>query len=191
VSALAEEYGARASVWSDIQDWLPTLHETVLGYPSATVLELGVRRGNSTAAFLAAVEQVDGHLWSVDVRTPAVPPLFWQSGRWTCRIGDDCDPVIADALPAEVDVLFIDTSHHYDHTLAELRLYMPRVKPGGTVLMHDTELEQPEGWTGEAFPVARAIDTYCAEARLTWDNRPGCFGLGVLKVPTVAAKEVP
>lgn len=182
MTALADEYAARASVWSDIQDWLPTLYETVAGYPHATVLELGVRRGNSTAAFLAALEDVGGQLWSVDVRTPAVPPLFWQCGLWTCRIGDDCDPVIADALPAQLDVLFIDTSHHYDHTLAELRLYVPRVRPGGTVLMHDTELEQPEGFDGEPFPVARAIDTYCAEAGLAWDNRPGCFGLGVIHI---------
>jgi predicted O-methyltransferase YrrM len=179
--ALRADYEARCSTWSDIQNWMPTLRDTVRAYPSAAVVELGVRSGNSTSAFLYAVDEVDGHLWSVDVNTPAVPGWWWSYPRWTCRIGDDCNPAIAADLPAEVDVLFIDTSHHYDHTLAELRLYVPRVRPGGTVLMHDTELEAPDGYIGDPFPVARALDDYCAEAGLSWENRTGCYGLGVIK----------
>src|SRR5690348_17788993 len=43
------------------------------------------------------------------------------------------------------DVFFLDTSHEYDHTLAELRAYMPRVAPGGVALFHDTNII---GWPG-------------------------------------------
>lgn len=181
-SPLQQEYAARQQVWSDIVDHLPTLHDTVLGYPNATVLELGVRSGTSTAAFLAAVEHVDGHLWSVDIVQPQVPAWWAGTGRWTLTVGNDIDPDMAASQPAQVDVLFIDTSHHYDHTLAELRLYVPRVKPGGTVLMHDTELERPDGFSGDPLPVARALDAYCAETGREWVNNTGCYGLGCIKV---------
>jgi predicted O-methyltransferase YrrM len=180
--ALRADYDARCTTWSDIQDWIPTLHDTAARYPGAVVLELGVRSGNSTSAFLLAVDEVRGHLWSADVNTPGVPGWWWSYPRWTCRIGDDCNPAVAVDLPAEVDVLFIDTSHHYEHTLNELRLYVPRVKSGGVVLMHDTELEQPDGYAGGPFPVARALDAYCAEAGLRWENRAGCYGLGVIQL---------
>jgi predicted ThiF/HesA family dinucleotide-utilizing enzyme len=89
-----------------------------------------------------------------------------------------------------VDLLFIDTSHYYEHTLQELRTYVPRVRPGGTVLMHDTELtrEQITAYEGRALdgpgiPVAQALDDYCAETGLTWTNTAGCFGLGRIDIP--------
>jgi cephalosporin hydroxylase len=189
VSLLALEFQQRQSRWSDIQDHLPTLYETVLRYPSARVLELGTRDGVSTAAFLAAAEQVDGHVWSVDIVPPGVPPWWAETGRWMLTVGDDVDPAVAAAQPAEVDVLFIDTSHTFDQTVAELRLYVPRVVAGGTVLLHDTELDGPDrgyilpGGTDVPFPVARALDAFCAESGLAWTNRSGCYGLGRIDIP--------
>jgi predicted O-methyltransferase YrrM len=179
---LQADYTARCGEPSDIVDWLPTLHDTVLKYEAAKVVELGVRSGNSTAAFLAAVDTVGGHLWSADINPPQVPGWWPETGLWTLRIGDDVNPAIAVDMPDEIDVLFIDTSHHYEHTMTELRTYVPRVKPGGTVLMHDTELDQPAGYVGAPFPVARALDDYCAEAGLSWTNNPGCYGLGVIQL---------
>lgn len=183
-SALMADYLGRSSQWSDIQGHLRTLHTTVLQYPQATVLELGTRWATSTAAFLAAAELVDGHVWSVDINHPTYPEWWHQTGLWTLTVGDDMDPVIAFDQPAQVDVLFIDTSHAYDHTLAEVRLYVPKVKPGGVVLLHDTELEAPElVGVQPPFPVAKALDAYCAEAGLSWVNHTGSYGLGVIDIP--------
>jgi cephalosporin hydroxylase len=140
----------------------------------------------STAAFLAGAEKVDGHVWSVDIAPPGVPPWWAETGRWTLTVGDDIDPAVADAQPVEVDVLFIDTSHTFDQTLAELRLYVPRVRAGGRVLLHDTELDGPDrgyirpGGTDVQFPVARALDAFCQEAGLSWQNTPGSYGLGTI-----------
>lgn len=184
MSMLQAEYQARAAAWSDIQQHLPTLYEYTLDYPAAKVIELGVRWATSTAAFLAAAEQVDGHVWSVDIRQPAFPPWWKDTGRWSLLVGDDINPSIAAELPAEVDVLFIDTSHAFDHTLAELSLYVPRVRPGGVVLCHDTELETPEMVGPQPpFPVAKALDEYCASSGLSWTNNPGCSGLGIIHIP--------
>jgi len=153
------------------------------------VLELGTRWGNSTLAFLAAAMERGGHVWSGDVS----PVLLvdrkgmgpWKDVTgWTFIEGNDMDPAVQEQFPAEVDVLFVDTSHKYEHTLAELRAYMPRVVPGGTAFFHDTKFA---GWGGSSPDpgrpeVAQALDAYCAETGLSWQEIPGKYGLGVIRV---------
>lgn len=183
----ATEYGIRCAEPSDISDWLPTLHDETCRYPGAQVIELGVRTGNSTIAFLAATDLVDGFVWSVDVNPARVPDWWHFQNRWQFIHAPDVPK--PDGLPAECDVLFIDTSHHYEHTYAELCAYVPLVRPGGTVLLHDTELQVPDGMPAgdPLFPVARALDRFCAEFDLNWQNRTGCNGLGVVRIPEVTA----
>jgi cephalosporin hydroxylase len=94
---------------------------------------------------------------------------------------------VINTAPAEVDVLFIDTSHTYEQTLAELHTYVSRVRAGGVVMCHDTEVEGPAGvGASTPFPVARALDTFCEETGLTWVNQPGSHGLGVIQVGAAA-----
>jgi cephalosporin hydroxylase len=173
VTSAAAAFVERLGQWSDIVGHLQFLHETVIERDAQVVVELGIRSGNSTAALLAAVEPTGGHLWSVDIDTPVLP---FDSEAWTVIVGDDL--AVADQLPETIDVLFIDTSHTFVQTLAELRLYGPRAS---VILLHDTELEHPDGAPpAPAFPVACAIDTWCAETGCTWENRPGSYGLGVI-----------
>jgi hypothetical protein len=158
------------------------------------VVELGVRSGNSTAALMAAVEKTGGHLWSVDIMIPAWPLEFYGRGFATLIIGDDLEvadqvgpqievTTFADAeprfIPGGIDVLFIDTSHHYEQTLNELNLYGPRAR---TILLHDTELEEPYQAPPHdpKYPVSKAIDDWCAKTGRNWINRTGCYGLGVV-----------
>ena len=187
VTTLYDGYIDRLSKWSDIQEYLPFLHDTAKSYPDVRILELGSRKGNSTLAFLAAAEIVDGHVWSGDITDVSRDPegmLPWaQCPRWTFVCGDDMDPAAQALLPAEVDVFFLDTSHEYEHTLAELRAYMPRVAPGGIALFHDTNIiDWPGyGWTGDVPPVQQALNEWCEEAGLSWENLPGVYGLGVIQ----------
>jgi predicted O-methyltransferase YrrM len=177
---IRDEFTMRCSLGSDIKQHLPQLHaEASIG--DAHVIELGVRSGNSTSAFLAGVEEHGGHLWSVDIARPSLPWL--NHPQWTLRVGDDL--LLADELPDDVDVVFIDTSHHYLQTCAELALYVPKVKPGGVVLLHDVELERPDGAvvTDPPFPVRVAVDEYCAANGLTPEYVTGCYGLGVIRIP--------
>ncbi len=177
---ILDEYRMRCLVPSDIYEHLPRLYdEASHGY--ALVIELGVRSGNSTAAFLAAVTEHGGHVWSNDLNQPPVP---WAGHeQWTFIEGDDL--AISDQMPRNVDVLFIDTSHHFQQTAVELELYVPKVKPGGVVLLHDTELEYPEDrpHTDPPFPVRLAVDLYCEEHGLTPEYVTGCNGLGVIRLP--------
>jgi hypothetical protein len=172
VSGIAEEYEYRCAMDSDIALHLPFLHEAAR---DATVIELGVRTGNSTAAFLAAGAQV----WSADIDGPQVPPEWLENPAWHFVHGNDLDPAVQAALPAEVDIVFIDSDHGYDHTMAELRAYAPRARR--LVLLHDTQLLPGGGDSGSpGGPVGMAAGDYCAEAGLDWVNRPGSYGLGVI-----------
>ena len=167
---------------TDIQGHLPLLYQEVADRPGAVVIELGVRTGQSTGAFLAAIEAVGGELWSADITPPAVPAWWHGLEFWHFTSGDDLHPAVTAALPAQCDVLFIDTSHEYDHTLEELRTYVPRIRPGGTGLFHDTQFFPPGHDCGKPQgDVARALGTYCAETGLSWQNRAGWYGMGVLR----------
>jgi hypothetical protein len=183
------DYHARLKHPTDIVAHLPELHEHACRPESPVIIELGVRDGQSSSAFLAALElKGAGHLCSVDLVEPKVPVHWRRLVCWHIRIGHDLDPGVLDWAPRECDVLFIDTSHEYEHTLAELRAYVPRVRPGGVVLCHDTELMQPLperiGYRPQpTYPVFNALQTYCAESGLDWENRSGCFGLGVIRIP--------
>jgi predicted O-methyltransferase YrrM len=181
------EYLQRCSEWSDIVDHLPRLFDETCRYEAPQVVELGVRSGNSTCAFLAAVETVGGHVWSVDPERAHVPPHWFDSDLWTFVQADDL--MVVDEAPV-CDVLFIDTTHAYHQTFAELLHYVPKVRDGGVILLHDTELERPEAAPrDDPFPVRRAIEDY-----LEWVGMgvsvdgigmaefvPGCNGLAVLR----------
>lgn len=187
VSTARDGYMDRLSRWSDIQEYLPFLYETARACDKVRVLELGARRGNSTLAFLAGAAESGGHVWSCDIDdvrrfADGIGPFGTLPG-WTFVHGDDMDPAVQARLPEQVDVWFLDTSHEYEHTLAELRAYMPRVAPGGVALFHDTNLMGWPGyeWDRDVSPVAAALDEYCAETGLGWENLPGVYGLGVIR----------
>ena len=205
------EYQGRMTFWSDILEQMPLIRDTVRGYYQPVIAELGTRTGQSTAALLAG----GGTVYSVDRDIDMSwrqglpggyerPPKWWvESGRWAFRECDDLSDTARSFIPGELDVLFIDTSHLYDHTVAELREYGPRVKSGGVILMHDVELTIGQmiayGEPGAAqdvnspeHPVAEALNVYCAENGLTWErqvDRPDpqegrpFYGLGTVRVP--------
>jgi cephalosporin hydroxylase len=187
VTTLQDAYRDRLSRPSDIREYLPFLYEQAASRPGCRVLELGTRKGNSTLAFLAGASESGGHVWSCDVSDCARDPegmLPWaRVPQWTFTCGDDMDVTVQSLLPARCDVLFVDTSHEYEHTLAELRAYVPRVTPGGVALFHDTHVMGWPGysWDREVSPVWAALDEYCAEAGLQWEDRPGKYGLGILR----------
>lgn len=163
---------------TDIQGHLDRFYG--IGLASSKIIELGTRGGTSTIAFLAGLEG-HGHLWSVDIDPP---PDNLVVPHWTFVQGDDCSDEVLAQLPDDVDAVFIDTSHAYEHTLNELELYLPRVRSGGQLLLHDTELEAPD-FVGPQppFPVRLAVTEFCDEHGLSWMNFTHSYGLAVIEVP--------
>lgn len=107
---LLQECFRRAQHGSDISDHLPRLYELACR-PHVKVIELGVRRGDSTSAFLAAAQEYGGEVWSVDITPPVVPSDWENLPFWYPIVGDDLE--VAEQLPDQVDIVFIDTSHTY------------------------------------------------------------------------------
>ena len=188
VSTIHDAYQDRLCKWSDIREYLPFLYEQARSRPGCRVLELGVRRANSTIAFLAGVSGSGGRVWSCDITDVRIIPggigVWAGSPQWAFLAGDDLDPQVLGQMPPQVDVLFVDANHEYGHVLAECRAYVPRVAPGGVALFHDTNVQEWPGypWKGDRTPVAQALDEYCAEAGLEWENIPGEYGMGVIRV---------
>ncbi len=186
VSTAYDGYLDRLSKWSDIQADLPFLYETAKSREKVRVLELGTRQGNSTLAFLAAAEAADGHVWSCDIFPVLSDPNgmrpWSRHPRWTFIQGDDMDVALQARLPLEVDVLFIDTSHLYEHTLQELHAFMPRVAPGGVGLFHDTDLYMNVSGVQDDYPqVSKALNEYCRQTGQSWENITGEYGLGIIR----------
>ena len=179
-TTLADLYAEQCRTPSDIYEHLPTFVALVEGLNAQHVVELGTRTGVSTIAWLYALERTGGRLTSVDLDTK--PPIGdWP--HWTFIQGDDEDPNVIDQLEP-CDILFVDTSHHFQHTLRELHTYRWLVKPGGLIVCHDTELPIPEGAPAgdPLFPVKKAIELFCRETGYEWTNDPRCWGLGIIKV---------
>lgn len=165
---------------SDIRDHLPTFANLVTILEAKTVIELGVRNGTSTIAWLHGLSHTDGRLWSVD---PGPPPVHHT--RLTYLQGLDTDPGILTLLPNQADVVFVDTDHTYELTQREILLYAPRVAPGGCIVFHDTAVEtfphhEAPGYEPQPpYPVRRAVTEAAMSQGWAVDWTERCSGLAV------------
>jgi len=178
--SLEERYEGHCRTESDIRGHLPRMVELVESLNAQHVIELGTRSGVSTIAWLHGLAKTGGRLTSVDLDPK---PDIGDFDHWTFIQGDDLDPAILDQLePA--DIVFIDTSHLYHQTRAELDTYWYKVKPGGVICLHDTELEWPTGANPAdgAYPVKRALMEFVRHHRYQVVNFPDYWGFAIVKV---------
>jgi hypothetical protein len=175
----------------DIQGHLEFMHETVLGFEKPVIIELGIQAGNSTSALLSAAERRGGIMYSCDIQTRAQLQErlehdrveWWDHPSWRVFCGDDLSDEALAWMPEQCDILFVDSDHSYEHVRDVLAAYMPRLRPSGTALFHDTQYQSP-GDVDLGEPngvVAQAINEYCARNGLSWTNRPGSYGLGIVR----------
>ncbi len=177
--SLATEYERVCAQPSDIQNHLPRFVSLCEELRPTHVIELGTRSGVSTIAWLYGLRGL-GRLTSVDI-DPA-PPIG-EYEHWTFIQGNDLDPVVIERL-APADIVFIDTSHLWEQTVAELATYLRLVKPGGRIVCHDTQLRRPEGSPPRPlFPVRTAIKEFVEREHLEWHEYTDCYGLGVIQIP--------
>lgn len=150
---LAEALGRWSQAFSDIHDHLGTLFYEAVSVRPRLIVELGTRGGVSTRALLAAAEVTGAHVLSVDIEDCGmldIPARF--KSRWTFVQADDIafskqpfeDSCAARGLPPEAGVIFIDTSHAYAQTRAELACWVPRLASPGVIMLHDTNMGA--GW---------------------------------------------
>lgn len=128
-----------------------------------TILELGVGGDSaiSTAVFLAYVERVKGRLFSVDLNPLGVTRIRYEKylgNIWDFK-HDDSVVYLSNkvAINQKFDLIFIDTSHTYEHTIKEMELAS---KITNFILMDDALFEgnQTDKIQGG---VKRAIEEWC------------------------------
>ncbi|MFO7962493.1 MAG: class I SAM-dependent methyltransferase [Desulfobacterales bacterium] len=159
---------------SDITDHLAVLFCEVLKSDPSLVVELGTRKGDSTRALLQAASIAGAKMISVDMMDCS-QFVDDDSMKNTWRFVQADDVAFAgefvvwcrsNGFPETVDVLFVDTSHEYEHTLAEIRAWFPLLSERGKVIFHDTHMKRyvkrkngsiVKGWNNERG-VIRAIE---------------------------------
>lgn len=110
-----------------------------------TIVELGCYVGWTSAHFAFAQRAAGGgQLWCVDSDERFLNAAQRNLERRQLASGVNfvrglsLDAPVLAALPASIDLLFIDTSHEYQPTLDEIATYSPRLAPGGCIVLHDT-----------------------------------------------------
>jgi hypothetical protein len=147
-----------------INEHLETLFVESLTMNPRLIVELGVARGESARVFSRVAQLCGAKYVSVDI-TDCSQAVDWDG--WLFIQKDDLE--FAREFPAwcrerqfepVIDVLFIDTSHHFEHTLGEIRAYFPFLADHAKVFFHDTNLDT------YIFRKDGSVD-------LGWDNKRG------------------
>jgi predicted O-methyltransferase YrrM len=158
------------------------------GVAHGNILEIGVRDGASTSAFLFGLHQNGGHLYSIDVQSCG--HLFEGHPSWTFIHANSTNrKAIFPLIPYELDILLIDGDHSKAGVMADLE-YARLIRPGGMVLFHDIAPERaPDGCSDASWPGDAVRDVYEATCRgmatqgWTHEELPGRYGMGVLRRP--------
>jgi predicted O-methyltransferase YrrM len=134
-----------ASKRTDIADHLATIFSEAAALNPRLIVELGVRGGESRFVFERVAARCGAHLVSVDVDD--CRQVCTQRERWHFVQADDIEFAANFAewarqhgIAPAVDVLFIDTTHLYEHTVEELRAWTPLLSPHCKLILHDTNL---------------------------------------------------
>jgi hypothetical protein len=155
-----------------INEHLETLFVESLVMNPRLIVELGVARGESAQVFAQVARLCGAKMVSVDL-TDCSRALDWD--EWNFVQKDDVEFAREfegwcreRQIEPVIDVLFIDTSHYFDHTREEMRAYFPFLADHAKVFFHDTNLDtfifrkdgsMDLGWDNDRG-VIRAIESY-------------------------------
>lgn len=128
--------------------WLARMTHSEYGM----VVELGVRKGDSTRTILCACEDSGGILHSFDIEDVyeiviAISDTIGMNLhnlKWCFHLSKSVPdkPIKIDFLSC-VDLVFIDTDHTLATTRAEIAAWHPHVRVGGVMVFHDYFLAEP------------------------------------------------
>ena len=170
----------------DLADHAVLMIQSVREINAQHVLELGTARGDSARILALGLEKTGGRLTTLDKLPPYADPQEWLTAfkvRYPKTIFIEADSTQYQ-WNEEIDLLFIDSSHIYSETIAELNKHGPWVKPGGSILLHDTQhTDGPSMHTNSpnmrmGMAVTRAIQEWTHLHKLVWTNYPGRWGMG-------------
>ena len=151
---------------------ISTITSLISSASISRVVQLGHYAGYSTLmiGFCFINSGSPGRLVSIDL-DPEVTAYTQKwvdraglSPRITLLCGDSSDPGLAEEAITELgdgpDLIFLDSSHAYEHTLNELDLWYPLLRPGGLILLHDVSEFATEFDATKQGGVRRALDEW-------------------------------
>ncbi|MDG1476885.1 MAG: class I SAM-dependent methyltransferase [Vicingaceae bacterium] len=150
---------------SDINEHLTTIFNAGMAQKPKLMVELGVRSGESTFVLEKVAKLCDATLVSDDL-DPCINASAWK--KWFFVQQDDItfakefpDFCAKNNISGKIDLLFIDTSHLYEHTVQEIASWFPLLADNFTVIFHDTNLvdvyHRNDGSIGIAWDNDRAV----------------------------------
>jgi len=168
------------------------------------IVQLGHYSGYSTLVLGFCLRHMGAThaLWSVDIS----PDLTAYTQTWTDKAGlqdvvqlhtadsiaNDNPRLAADYLGEQPSLIFIDSSHQYQHTLNELSLWWDALKPGGMLVLHDVSEFAKQFDSTEQGGVIRALAEWLPgmslehRCLLANGNAPGYMdicGVGLIQKP--------
>lgn len=166
-----DEIKKRSFIRTDICDHLVTLFIESIIKPKL-IVELGVRGGESTFVLERVAKLEGSKLVSVDIEECSKASSYKD---WIFIQKDDLEFAKEfekwcknQSIEPGIDILFIDTSHLFEHTLQEIESWFPLLSNRSKVFFHDTNLKyvyfrkdgsMGSGWNNERG-VIRALEKY-------------------------------
>jgi cephalosporin hydroxylase len=150
---------------TDICDHLENLFLECLGIYPRLIVELGCGDGESTFVLERVAKLWQAPLVSVDINDRREVGTY--AGRLFIQ-SDDIElakrsPSWCEQrnIPSLIDLLFVDTSHVYEHTVQEIDCWFPLLAPRCKVIFHDTNLREvfvrKDGSTGRGWDNERGV----------------------------------
>lgn len=155
---------------SDLSDHYDKIYLETLAQKPRLIVELGVcHSGNSASIFSLVNEELGSRVIGVDI--VRYPYDFVKNGQFFCADDVAFATKFKNFFRQPVDVLYIDTSHLYEHTCKEIEAWFPLLARNALVMFHDTNLRPAYqrnngtsgvGWDNERG-VIRAIEDFVGE----------------------------
>lgn len=166
------EVKKRSLVRTDMSDHLVTLFYEAIAARPKLIVELGVRGGESTFVLERVARLRGATLISVDLDDCSRVSSYegWKFIRsddveFARRFKEYC---AENGIEPRIDVLFIDSSHLFEHTVQEVEHWFPLLAERAKAIFHDTNLKEVyfhkdgtprKGWDNERGVIA-ALERY-------------------------------
>ena len=131
---------------TDISDHLETIFIECLNIQPRLIVELGVGDGESTFVLERVAKLWKAKLISVDI-ADCKNVSFYRHRIFVHKddiefAGQFKDFCNENHTEPSIDILFIDTSHLYEHTVEEIRNWFPFLAGRAKVIFHDTNMKE-------------------------------------------------
>jgi len=166
------------------------LFSLVVGSKAKTIIELGVREGNTTVPLVLGAKRTNGMVYSVDIN-PTPLKLDEDLQKHNTFFHQDAIVFLSNWDPNQhIDIVFVDDWHAYEHVKKELEILSELVSPKTVILLHDlmyfntcpyyhSEPEITSGeWTGGGpYKAVAELDPQQWE----WSTLPWGHGMTILR----------